>query len=194
MHTVGDGADSARGWLVRTSLIAVAGGRRGIRTALAVVTLLAVVGCVHQVEPDPAVIRDTPPPWEAPRDAIAYIEAAGLEAQPLETTQDSHTIDMIIIVDNMRVPIPAYVGIDRLRAQRAAVHTHDTTNKVWLEGRGVERVTLGQFFAVWGVRFDARCLGAACTEVAVTADGERVSDPAALLLASVNEVEVFARS
>ena len=98
------------------------------------VTLLAVVGCVRQVEPDPAVIRDTPPPWEAPRDAIAYIEAAGLEAQPLETTQDSHTIDMIIIVDNMRVPIPAYVGIDRLRAQRAAVHTHDTTNKVWLEG------------------------------------------------------------
>ena len=77
--------------------------------------------------------------------------------------------------------MPAYVGIDRLRAQRAAVHTHDTTNQVWLEGRGVERVTLGQFFAVWGVRFDARCLGAACAEVAVTADGERVSDPAGLL-------------
>jgi hypothetical protein len=169
----------------------VAGVRRGI---LAVLALLALGGCVRQVEPDPAVIRDTPPPWEAPRDAISYIEAAGLEAQPLESSQDAHKINMIIIVDSMRVTIPAYVGIDRLRAQRAVVHTHDTTNQVWLEGRGTKQVTLGQFFAVWGVRFDARCLGSACAEVAVTVDGKRVGDPTGLLLASVAEVEVFARS
>ena len=50
----GDGADSARGSdPTRTSLIAVAGGRRGIRAALAVVMLLAVVGCVRQVGAGP---------------------------------------------------------------------------------------------------------------------------------------------
>ena len=99
---------------------------------------------------------------------------------------------MIIVVDNSKVAVPAYVGIDRLRAQRAVVHTHDTTNQVWLEGRGVEEVTLGQFFAVWGVRFDGRCLGAACEDLSVTANGQPVSDPVGLRLAGVDEVEVFA--
>ena len=169
-------------------------GRRGIRAAAAVIAVLALTGCVRQVEPDPAVIRATPPPWEAPRDAISYIEAAGLEAQPLESYQDQHKIAMSIVVDGWRVSVPAYVGIDRLRAQRAVVHTHDTTNQVWLEGRGADQVTLGQFFAVWGVRFDGRCLGAACGEVAVTANGTRVDDPVGLLLAGVDAVEVYARS
>ena len=156
--------------------------------------LLTLGGCVRQAEPDPAVIRNTPPPWEAPRDAISYIDAAGLEPQPLESSQDAHKINMIIVVDNSKVAVPAYVGIDRLRAQRAVVHTHDTTNQVWLEGRGVEEVTLGQFFAVWGVRFDGRCLGAACEDLSVTANGQPVSDPVGLRLAGVDEVEVFARS
>ena len=95
---------------------------------------------------------------------------------------------MTIVVDGWRVRVPAYVGMDRLRAQQAVVHTHDTTNQVWLEGRGADPVTLGQFFAVWGVRFDGRCLGAACGEVAVTANGTRVDDPVGLLLAGVTAV------
>jgi len=172
----------------------VAGGRRGIRIAAALIAILIMAGCVSQVEPSPAVIRETAPPWEAPRDAISYIEAAGLEPQPLDSREDPHIINMIIVVDGFRVTVPAYVGIDRLRAQRAVVHTHDTTNQVWLEGRGADRVTLGQFFAVWGVRFDGRCLGAACEEVVVTADGRRVADPVGMPLITVNEVEVWARS
>ena len=158
------------------------------------IAVLALSGCIRQVEPDPAVIRVTPPPWDAPRDAISYIDAAGLEAQPLDSPQGQHKVAMTIVVDGWRVPVPAYVGIDRRRAQRAVVHTHDTTNQVWLEGRGADQVTLGQFFAVWGVRFDGRCLGAACGEVAVTANGTRVDDPVGLLLAGVAAVEVYARS
>jgi hypothetical protein len=101
---------------------------------------------------------------------------------------------MTIVVDGWKVPIPAYVGMDRLRAQRAVVHTHDTTNQVWLEGRDIQPVTLGQFFTVWAVRFDSRCLGAACGEVRVIADGQPVADPQYLRLAQVKEVTVTARS
>ena len=90
--------------------------------------------------------------------------------------------------------IPPYVGVDRLRAQQAAVHTHDTTNQVWLEGRDIDAITLGQFFTLWAVRFDGRCLGAACGEVKVTADGQPVTDPLALKLAQVDQVTVSARS
>ena len=66
------------------------------------------------------------------------------------------------------------------------MHTHDTTGQVWLEGRSIDQITLGQFFTVWGVRFDSGCLGAACDQVRVTADGEPVADGAALKLAEVN--------
>ena len=153
-----------------------------------------ITACTRPAAPEPAVIRVSPPPWDAPRDAVSYIEAAGLTAEPLNSTGDSHIVAMTVVVDGWKVPIPPYVGIDRPRAQRAVVHTHDTTNQVWLEGRDIAPITLGQFFTVWGVRFDQRCLGAACGEVKVTADGEPVPDPLALRLADVQRVEVVARS
>jgi len=150
-------------------------------------------GCVPQAEPEPAVIRTTAPPWDAPRDAISYIEAAGLEAEPLESRDNSHVLTLSIDVDGFAVPIPPYVGIDRLRSQRAAVHTHDSTGQVWLEGRSIDQITLGQFFTVWGVRYDEGCLGDACDVVEVTADGAPVTDGAALKLAGVKTVSITAR-
>lgn len=99
-----------------------------------------------------------------------------------------------IDVDGWLVPIPPYVGVDRLRAQQAAVHTHDASNQVWLEGSDIESITLGQFFTVWAVRFDGRCLGAACGEVVVTADGKPVIDAPNLQLARVTSVTISARS
>jgi hypothetical protein len=160
----------------------------------ALVGLLLVTACMRPVAPSPAVIRSTAPPWDAPRDAISYIEAAGLVAEPLNTTGDTHIVAMSIVIDGWEVAIPAYIGIDRVRAQQAAVHTHDTTNQVWLEGRDIDAITLGQFFTLWGVRFDGQCLGAACGEVAVTADGEPVTDPRSLVLIQANEVTITARS
>jgi hypothetical protein len=47
---------------------------------------------------------------------------------------------------------------------------------------------------VWGVRFDGRCLGAACGEVVVTADGKQVTDAPSLRLAGVSTVIITARS
>ena len=138
-------------------------------------------------------MRTTPPPWDAPRDTISYIAAAGLEAEPLNSRGNSHLVTLSIDVDGWSVPIPPYVGIDRLRSQQAAVHTHDSTGHVWLEGRSIDHITLGQFFTVWGVRFDSRCLGAACREVLVTADGDQVADGAALTLVEVRSVTVTAR-
>jgi hypothetical protein len=150
-------------------------------------------GCVRQADPEPAVMRTTPPPWTAPRDAIAYIAAAGLEAEPLNSRGTSHQVMLRIDVDGWSVAIPPYIGIDRLRSQRAAVHTHDSTGQVWLEGRSIDHITLGQFFTVWGVRFDSRCLGAACRQVLVTADGKEVPDGANLRLVEVRSVTVTAR-
>ena len=82
------------------------------------------------------------------------------------------------------------IGLDLPRALQAPAHTHDASGTVWLEGAGAGTVTLGQFFTVWGVRFDGRCLGAACGQLTVTADGRAVADPPGLVLSSAGDVQI----
>ena len=184
--------------LVRSSILdRVLGNRWAVVAAVhvALLGMVALTGCVRAPEPEPAVIRTTPPPWGAPRDAVSTIAAAGLTAEPMSSTGGSrHIVAMSIVIDGWQVAIPPYVGMDRRRAQQAAVHTHDASGQVHLEGREAESITLGQFFTVWAVRFDGRCLGAACGEVVVTADGQPVADAPRLMLAEVSTVTIMARS
>jgi hypothetical protein len=136
----------------RSILNDVPGGQWSAGAALAAILIvLMLTGCVRQATPAPAVQRSTPPPWSAPRDAVSYIEAAGLEPQPISSSENSRVVNLRITVDAAEVEVPAYVGIDRVRALQAAVHTHDTSGQLWLEGRGAGDVTLGQFFMLWGV-------------------------------------------
>jgi hypothetical protein len=180
----------------RSILDPVPGGWWGARAALAAVlmVLLTVTGCVRQAAPGPAVQRSTPPPWDAPRDAVSYIEAAGLEPQPVSTNENSRVVKLRVTVDGTPVEVPAYVGIDRVRALQAAVHTHDASGQVWLEGRGSGQITLGQFFALWGVRFDDHCLGAACERLVIKVDGAVTQTPGDVLLAESDTIEIAATS
>ena len=172
------------------------GGRWSAYAARAVVlvVLLVLTSCVNQATPAPAAQRSTPPPWDAPRDAVSYIAAAGLEPQPLSTNENSHVLELRITVDGAAVEVPPYVGIDRVRALQAPVHTHDSTGQVWLEGRETDGVTLGQFFTVWGVRFDDHCLGSACRGLVVTVDGRVSPAPGEVRLAESHTIDISASS
>jgi hypothetical protein len=174
----------------------VPGGRWSAYAARAavLVVLLVLTGCVNQATPAPAAQRSTPPPWSAPRDAVSYIAAAGLEAQPLSSNENSHVVDLRITVDGAAVEVPPYVGIDRVRAVQAPVHTHDSTGQVWLEGRETDGVTLGQFFTVWGVRFDDHCLGSACHRLVVIVDGRLSPAPGEVRLADSRTIDISASS
>ena len=158
------------------------------------VVLLVLTSCGRQATPTPAAERSTPPPWSAPRDAISYITAAGLEPQPLSSKGNSSVVSLKITVDGLPVEVPAYVGIDRLRAVQAPMHTHDASGQLWLEGRGTEALTLEQFFTVWGVRFDDRCLGSACADLRVTVDGIVSFSPTEVRLAGSRIIEITASS
>lgn len=151
-------------------------------------------GCgVHSAPPAPAELRTSPPPWDAPRDTVSEIDAAGLVHLPLDEASNPHTFHLSITRNGQPVTVAANIGIDRVRAVQAAVHTHDTTGQVWLEGPHDDRVTLGQFFTVWGVRFDRRCLGDVCGSVTVTRDGVRLAgDPTAMVLADTRKDLVVA--
>jgi hypothetical protein len=127
-------------------------------------------------------------------DAVSYIAAAGLEPQPASSNENSRVIDLRITVDGADVEVPAYVGTDRVRALQAPVHTHDTSGQVWLEGRETGAVTLGQFFTLWGVRFDDHCLGSACGALVVKVDGVATSAPREVRLATSKEIDITAKS
>ena len=172
------------------------GGRWNASAARAAVliVLLVLTGCVRQAEPAPAAQRSTPPPWSAPRDAISYITAAGLAPQPLNSKENSDVVDLRITVDGASVEVPPNVGIDRVRAVQAPMHTHDTSGQIWLEGRETDEVTLGQFFTVWGVRFDGRCLGSACRDLEVTVDGKVSAAPTEVRLAESRTIDITASS
>jgi hypothetical protein len=170
-------------------------GNNVLAVALLTTTLLVLAGCVGQREPAPAELRTTAPPWDAPRDAISYIKAAGFDPQPLNLVDNRHVVRISISADGWAIAIPAYLGIDRLRAVQAPVHTHDSTGAVWLEGRDAGSVTLGQFFTVWGVRFGDGCIGGICGRLEVKVDGSPIStDPREVGLASVAAVEINAAS
>jgi hypothetical protein len=174
----------------------VPGGWWSAPAALAAVLMMlsTVTGCVQPAAPAPAVQRSTPPPWNAPRDAVSYIEAAGLEPQPISNSGNSRVVDLRITVDGTPVEVPAYVGIDRARALQAVVHTHDASGQVWLEGRGTGDVTLGQFFTLWGVRFDDHCLGFACGGLVVKVDGRVTTTPRDVRMAKSDTIEIEATS
>lgn len=184
------------GGFPRSSVGPVSGGRSSAHAALAAVLLVlaAVTGCVRQTEPAPVIQRSTPPPWSAPRDAVAYIEAAGLKPQPVSNNQNSRTIELRINVDGASVEVPANIGVDRVRALHAVVHTHDTSGRVWLEGQGSDAVTLGQFLTLWGVRFDDHCLGSACGAMVVKVDGVATTDSREVRLSDSRTIEISATS
>jgi hypothetical protein len=66
-----------------------------------------------------------------------------------------------LYVDGRGVPVPAGIGIDPAVGY-APLHTHDPSGVIHVESPTVRTYTLGQFFAVWGVRFTPSCLGGYC--------------------------------
>jgi hypothetical protein len=155
--------------------------------------VLLAAACVRPAAPSPAVIRESPPPWAAPRDGISYITAAGLQSEPYLVGGQLRSVRLGVWIDDRPVQVPAGIGIDRLRAVQAAAHTHDPTGTVSLEGAGAGEVNLGQFFTLWGVRLDRSCLGSACGGVRVRVDGvPRPGDPREVPLGSARDVWVSA--
>lgn len=132
-------------------------------------------GCqVGPAAPAAADLRTGQPPWDAPRDAVSYIDKAGFERLPLDFSGPApYTLNIAITLDGEPVQVAAGIGIDKLRAEQAAVHTHTTDGKVWVEAKtAAEQPTLAQFFTLWGVQYDAKCLAGACKSLSVTVNGK----------------------
>ena len=147
----------------------------GVAVAAVLLTSSVIGGCqVGPAPPAAADLRTGAPPWDAPRDAVSYIDKAGFERLPLDFSGPSpYKLTIAVTVDGKPVQVAAGIGIDRLRAEQAAVHTHTTDGVVWVESKTTsEKPTLAQFFTLWGIRYDAHCLADACKSLTVTTNGQ----------------------
>ena len=149
--------------------------RTAVTAAVLLLTSSVVGGCqVGPAPPAAAVLRTGAPPWDAPRDAVSYIDKAGFERLPLDFSGPApYTVHIAVSVDGKPVQVPAGIGIDKLRAEQAAVHTHTTDGLVWVEAKTTsDHPTLAQFFTLWGIKYDATCLADACTDLKVTVNDQ----------------------
>lgn len=91
------------------------------------------------------------------------LSAIGLPALEHEGTIVHTHQHLDIIVNGRSIVVPANIGINQTELYIAPIHTHDETGILHVESDDVRSFTLGQFFDIWGVRFDATCLGGYCT-------------------------------
>jgi hypothetical protein len=177
--------------------------RLGIAAAVAVlaVATLAAIATIRADHPRqvPGALpgmQTGPAPWGAnTADLAARLRAIGLPPlDPVEGTVIHIHQHLDIYVDGRKVPVPALIGIDPA-AGFAPLHVHDTSGVIHVESPTVRSYTLGEFFAVWGVRLTPSCLGGDCAgngrALRVYVNGRLdQADPARLTLEPHQEIVV----
>jgi hypothetical protein len=180
--------------------------RLGIVVVLAVVLVAGIGGLAvsaagrhRQTAASPAGLaglQTGPAPWSANTAGLAErLQAIGVPPlSPLEGTAVHIHQHLDLYVDGRKVTVPAGIGIDPA-VGFAPLHTHDPSGVLHVESPTVRTYTLGQFFAVWGVRFTPSCLGGYCAgggrQLRVFVDGRPVqADPTAITLEPHQEIVI----
>jgi len=81
---------------------------------------------------------------------------------------------LIISIEGRDFVVPSDIGINRELwidhnlddfnpEGMSPLHTHDSSGTIHVESTVVRDYTLGEFFDVWGVRFDERCISDYCS-------------------------------
>jgi hypothetical protein len=180
--------------------------RLGIAAVLAAVLVAGIGGLAVSAanrdrqpatSPGPlAGLQTGPAPWGAnTADLAERLRATGIPAlSPMEGTAVHIHQHLDLYVDGRRVLVPAGIGIDPAVGY-APLHTHDPSGVIHVESPTVRTYTLGEFFAVWGVRFTPSCLGGYCAgggrQLRLFVDGRAYrGDPTTLALAPHQELVV----
>lgn len=91
-----------------------------------------------------------------------------------------------IYVNGILAPLPADIGLDPAKGLESSMHTHDSTGVIHMEAPHPYRYTLGDFFAVWGVKLGPAQVGGlkgyGGDHLHFYLNGKPLSNPAALVL------------
>jgi hypothetical protein len=180
--------------------------RLGIAAVLAVALVAGIGGVAvftapgHRQTAASAVplagLQTGPAPWGTDTaDLAERLQAVGVPPlSPTEGTAVHIHQHLDLFVDGREVPVPAGIGIDPAVGY-APLHTHDASGVIHVESPTARTYTLGDFFAVWGVRLTPGCLGGYCAgggrQLRVYVDGRAYpGDPTTLVLAAHQELMV----
>jgi hypothetical protein len=139
-------------------------------------------------------VLTTPPPWSNNTGRLQQrLRAIGLDPLTAEGQVLHIHQHLDLFARGRHVTVPANIGIDASGRYLAALHTHDSTGIMHVESPTAASYTLGQFFGVWGVRLDARCIGGLCASGAkrlrAWVDGKPVAgDPTRIILDEHQEI------
>jgi hypothetical protein len=171
--------------------------RRRTRTAVtAVIAVLAAVlgaGLLGACGED---APETPTVWRLPEDPSGAAARAGLSMLSREMLDVHYHAHLDVIVRDIKIQVPANIGIDVRKQAITALHTHDTTGIIHIESEKDIPFTLGQVFAEWGQALTAAQVGpvvlAKGEEMRVYVNGKRAQgDPAKLRLTAHAEIVVW---
>jgi hypothetical protein len=110
-------------------------------------------------------VLTTPPPWpanNADRQLQLRLRAIGLDPLTAEGQAVHIHQHLDLYVDGEKETVPAQIGIASSGSFISDLHTHDATGIMHVEAEQVRSFSLGQFFAVWGLRLDGSCIGSLC--------------------------------
>jgi hypothetical protein len=173
--------------------------RRNLIAVLAGVLLLVPAGCGSSNDAPPGLTISGPglqtgqPPWPPEyRHLAERLRRLGLPPGGKETF---HTHALLhIYVDGLLVPLAANIGLNPSKGVESSLHTHDHTGIIHMESPHPYKYTLGDFFAVWGVKFGPGQLGGLTgyggNKLHFYLNGRPFSNPAAHVLQNNDSVVI----
>lgn len=144
-------------------------------------------------------ILESKPPWPANEQELQLrLRAIGLPALEAEGQVVHIHQHLDILVGGEPVPIPGDIGIGPGATFISPLHTHGAPSEpsiMHVESPTESSFSLGQFFAVWGVRLDAKCIGGVCEgkgkQLRVWVNGNEVQgDPTRVVLDEHQEIVI----
>ncbi|MGP3925136.1 hypothetical protein [Streptomyces sp. 8N616] len=103
--------------------------------------------------------RTTDPPWNAPGDPAARVQAAGLPMLGEEGNVEHIHAHLDVVVDGKPVSVPADIGIDQRDQQISPLHTHEANGVIHIESPVKATFSLGQFMTEWDVALTQDSIG-----------------------------------
>jgi hypothetical protein len=125
------------------------------------------------------------PPWHAEYEHLA--ERLKLIGIPPGGQEKFHIHALLHIYDNgLLVPLSKNTGLEPAKHLESSLHTHDSTGIIHMEAPYPYGFTLGDFFAVWGVKLGPAQVGGLTglggDKLHFYVNGKTLSNPAAYVM------------
>ena len=172
---------------------------RKLITVVAGLLVFMAAGCGSSNHAPPGLSISGPglqsgqPPWPPEYKHLAQrLKQLGLPPGGKETFH-IHAL-LHIYVNGILAPLAANIGLDPARGVQSSLHTHDHTGIIHMEAPHPYSYTLGDFFAVWGVKFGPGQVGGLTgyggDKLHFYLNGRPLSNPAAHVLHNNDSVVI----